>query len=109
MFNKKDFAIVSYLKFISRTNFMLSRAEHENSFITLGLGRPKAVSLTVLFCLHIGYYDRRVVSCIVVSSPFFRCFRKAVFRDCCLSEVTSFILLDLTLITLNKLRCHSHF
>ena len=88
---------------------MPSRAKHENSFITLGLGRPKEVSLTVLFCLNFGYYDRRVVFCIVVSSLFFRYLRKAVYRDCCLSEVTSFILLDLTLITLNKLRCHSHF
>ena len=36
MFSKKEFAIVSNLKFISRTNFMLSSVEHEKSFITSG-------------------------------------------------------------------------
>ena len=34
MFNKKDLAIVSNLRFISRTNFMLSWVEHEKSFVT---------------------------------------------------------------------------
>ena len=34
MFSKKEFKIVSNLKFISRTNFMLSSPEHEKSFIT---------------------------------------------------------------------------
>ena len=29
MYSKKEFAIVSNVKFISRTNFMLSRVEHE--------------------------------------------------------------------------------
>ena len=38
MFSKKEFAIVSNLRFISRTNFMLSYVEHEKSFITLGPG-----------------------------------------------------------------------
>ena len=33
MFSKKEFAIVSNLRFISRTNFMLSWVEHENSSI----------------------------------------------------------------------------
>ena len=38
MFSKKVFAIVSNLKFINRTKFMLSWAEHEKIFITSGLG-----------------------------------------------------------------------
>ena len=36
IFSKKEFAIVSNLRFISRTNFMLSGVEHEKSFITSG-------------------------------------------------------------------------
>ena len=36
MLSKKEFAIISNLRFISRTNFMLSWVEHEKSFITLG-------------------------------------------------------------------------
>ena len=35
MLRKKKFAIASNLRFISRTNFMLSCDEHEKSFITL--------------------------------------------------------------------------
>ena len=35
MFSKK-FAVVSNLKFVSRTNFMLSRVSHEKSFVTSG-------------------------------------------------------------------------
>ena len=34
--SKKEFAIVSNLRYISRTNFMLSSAEHEKSFIISG-------------------------------------------------------------------------
>ena len=36
MFSKKEFAVVSNLRFISRTNFMLSSIEHEKSFISSG-------------------------------------------------------------------------
>ena len=36
--SKKEFAIVSNLRFICRTNFMLSWVEHEKSFITSGSG-----------------------------------------------------------------------
>ena len=36
MFSKKEFAINSNLKFISRTNFTLSWGEHEKDFITKG-------------------------------------------------------------------------
>ena len=39
MFSKKEFAIISNLRFISRTNFTLSLVEHEKSFITL---RPES-------------------------------------------------------------------
>ena len=38
MFSKKHFAIVSNLRFNSRTNFMFSWVEHEKRFITSGLG-----------------------------------------------------------------------
>ena len=38
MFSKKQFASVSNLRFISRTNFMLSCVEHEKGFITSGSG-----------------------------------------------------------------------
>ena len=44
MFSKKEFAIVSNLRFISRKNFMLSRVEHEKSFITSGLGLSKHIT-----------------------------------------------------------------
>ena len=40
MFSKKEFAIVSNLRFVSRKNFMLSRVEHEKSFIT---SRPEVI------------------------------------------------------------------
>ena len=36
MFSKKEFAIVSNLRFTSRTNFMLSWVEHEKKFYNLG-------------------------------------------------------------------------
>ena len=36
MFSKKEFGIVSNLRFISMKNFMLSGVEYEKSFITLG-------------------------------------------------------------------------
>ena len=39
MFSKKEFANVSNLGFIGRTNFMLSGAEQEKCFITLGIYR----------------------------------------------------------------------
>ena len=32
MFSKKEFAVISNLRFISRINVMISRAEHEKSF-----------------------------------------------------------------------------
>ena len=35
-FSKKEFAFVSNLRFISRTNFMLNWVEHEKSFLTSG-------------------------------------------------------------------------
>ena len=35
MFSKKEFAVISNLRFISRTKFMLNWVEHEKSFITL--------------------------------------------------------------------------
>ena len=38
MFSKKEFAIDSNLRFISRKIFMLSRVENEKSFITSGPG-----------------------------------------------------------------------
>ena len=37
IFSKKEFAVVSNLRFISRTNFMLSRVEHEKA-LEQGLG-----------------------------------------------------------------------
>ena len=36
IFSKEEFASVSNLRFISRTNFMLSLVEHEKSFIIFG-------------------------------------------------------------------------
>ena len=36
MFSKKEFAIVSNLRFIRKTNFMLSWVEHEKKFYNLG-------------------------------------------------------------------------
>ena len=38
MFCSKEFKIVSNLRFISKTNFMLGSVEHEKSFITSGYG-----------------------------------------------------------------------
>ena len=54
-FCKKEFTIVSNLRFISRTNFMLSRVEQEKRFITSGPDRPKASSGELkcnMPCLH---------------------------------------------------------
>ena len=36
MFSKKEYAIVSDLRFVNKTNFMLNWAEHEKGFITSG-------------------------------------------------------------------------
>ena len=36
MFSMKELTIISNLRFISKTNFMLSWVEHETSFITSG-------------------------------------------------------------------------
>ena len=44
MFSKKEFAFVSNLRYISKTHFMLSWVEHENSFITSGPEQEKAMS-----------------------------------------------------------------
>ena len=38
MFSKKEFAVVSNVRFISRKKFMLSSVEHEKIFITSGPG-----------------------------------------------------------------------
>ena len=48
MFTKKEFAIVSNLRFISMTNFMLSWVEHEKNFTmyNLGAGTP----ILILIC-----------------------------------------------------------
>ena len=43
MFSKKEFAIISNLRFISRENFMFSWVEHEKSFITSGPGLRSVV------------------------------------------------------------------
>ena len=45
VFSKKEFAIVSNLRFISRTNFMLSGVKYEKSFITSGPGKYLAFIL----------------------------------------------------------------
>ena len=45
MFSKTEFKIVSNLRFISRTNFMLSWVEHEKSFITSRPGRLLLVDI----------------------------------------------------------------
>ena len=43
MFSNKEFAFVSYLRFISMTNFMLSRVEHKKIIITLGPDQPAEI------------------------------------------------------------------
>ena len=52
MFSKKEFAVVSDLGFISRTNFMLGWVKHEKSFITsrpdLGVASSNPSSATYL-------------------------------------------------------------
>ena len=45
MFSNKAFAIVSYLRFISMTNFMLSWVEHEKIFIISG---PENINYTLV-------------------------------------------------------------
>ena len=52
MFSKKEFAIVNNLRFISRTNFMLSWVEHEKRYITSGPGATN-LFLMVLHCKKI--------------------------------------------------------
>ena len=55
VFSKKEFAIISNLRFISRTNFMLSWVEHEKSSITLGPDQITSDSLGIISshkCTH---------------------------------------------------------
>ena len=51
MFSKKEFAIVSYLRFISMKNSMLSWGEHEKSFITSGPDCAALLTDLVLYCI----------------------------------------------------------
>ena len=51
LINVKMLTIVGILIFMSRINFMLSRVEHEKSFITL---RPDLLVLFLVNCLYIG-------------------------------------------------------
>ena len=60
MFSMKEFGIASNLKFISRTNFMLS-VEHEKCFITSGPG-----IIMVLIC-----YTFSTAALHVFSEPIF--------------------------------------
>ena len=56
LINVKMPTIVGILTFMSRINFMLSRVEHENSFITLG---PGLMSILGPNCLQrLSTYDK---------------------------------------------------
>ena len=48
MFSKKEFAIVSNLRFISKTDFLLSWVEHKKYFITLG---PEKIKNFIFFVI----------------------------------------------------------
>ena len=55
MFSKKEFGIVSNLRFISMTNFMLSWVEHEKSFITSWPDwKSRSTKLHIFIRLHIS-------------------------------------------------------
>ena len=47
----KEFGIVSNLRFISRTNFVLSCVEHEKSFITSGPGLILRYTIICICCV----------------------------------------------------------
>ena len=64
MFRNKKFAIVSNLGFISMKNFMLSKVEHEKSFINSGLLKFLFLCASVASC---GVY---FVVCLFFISPF---------------------------------------
>ena len=51
MFSNKELAIISYLRFISITNFMLSWVEHEKMFI---ISAPDAAPIKNLCSVRIG-------------------------------------------------------
>ena len=52
MFSKKEFAIVSYLRFISITNFMLSWAEHEKKKIITSAPGHSVVAFIIIGYFH---------------------------------------------------------
>ena len=56
IFSKKEFAIISNLRFNSRTKFMLSSVEHENKFYNLGPESPVLFSY-VLFLSSSFLYE----------------------------------------------------
>ena len=51
IFSKKEFAIVSNLRFISMTNFMLSWVEHEKSFTSSGPDVYQDIYIYICFLL----------------------------------------------------------
>ena len=53
MFSKKEFAIVSYLRFIKRTNFILSWVEHKIKFYNLG-------AKSFIHCLTVFIYMPKI-------------------------------------------------
>ena len=56
MFRKKEFAIVSKLRFISGTNFMLSFVEHEKKFYNFGARTFLEVMYLVLLVCGRSHY-----------------------------------------------------
>ena len=55
MFSKTKFAIVSHLRFISRTNFILSGVKHEKMLYNLGARfHMLATKIQINLCIHVA-------------------------------------------------------
>ena len=65
MLSKKEFGIVSNLRFISMKTFMLSWVEHEKSFITLG---PALCEDVGIYEQELGYSQTATFSKVDLSS-----------------------------------------
>ena len=64
MFSKKEFAIVSSFRLISRANFVLSWIEHEKKFYNLGAGVLFAIDFSIRFDFSIKTFFPRFTSII---------------------------------------------
>ena len=109
MFSKKEFAVVSNLRFISMKNFMISWVEHEKKFFNLGVWLW-TLDHFVLFlrdvCIKQAVATRQKCTCphsAYCIRPYYRTYPcKCTVQQFCSLQITTRVLLSLLL---NKSIC----